>query len=58
MPLRDDGKRNKETVSGFGSHQQIERSPMEVNRSKGDGPSGVVSSPISNSKVRITVLHL
>lgn len=58
MSLRDDGKRNEETVSGFGSHQQIDRGSIEANRSKGDGPHGVVSSPISNSKVRITVLHL
>lgn len=51
VSLRDDGKRNEETVSGFGSHQQIDRGPIEANRSKGDGPHGVVSSPISNSKV-------
>lgn len=53
VSLRDDRKRNEETVSDFGRHQQIVRGPVEENRNTGNRSHEVVSTPISNSKVRI-----
>lgn len=52
VSLRDDGKRNEEAASDFGRCQQFESSPLEANRNEGDRSHGVVSTPISNSKVR------
>ncbi|KAL0382723.1 UNVERIFIED_CONTAM: Nuclear pore complex protein [Sesamum calycinum] len=50
-PLRDAGKSNVETTSDFGRHQQIAISPSEDNRNEGVKSHGVMSTPVSNSKV-------
>ncbi|KAL0358600.1 UNVERIFIED_CONTAM: Nuclear pore complex protein [Sesamum angustifolium] len=50
-PLREAGKSNVETTSDFGRHQQIAISPLEDNRNEGVKSHGVMSTPVSNSKV-------
>ncbi|KAL0403543.1 UNVERIFIED_CONTAM: Nuclear pore complex protein [Sesamum radiatum] len=50
-PLRDAGKSNVESTSDFGRHQQIAISPSEENRNEGVKSHGVMSTPVSNSKV-------
>ncbi|KAL8533319.1 hypothetical protein ACS0TY_009637 [Phlomoides rotata] len=48
---KDDEKRNEENVLHFGRSQQFESSLLEANRNGRDRSHGVVSTPISNSKV-------
>ncbi|KAL0452096.1 UNVERIFIED_CONTAM: Nuclear pore complex protein [Sesamum latifolium] len=50
-PPKDAGKSNVETISDFGRHQQIAISPSEENRNEGVKSHGVMSTPVSNSKV-------
>lgn len=49
---KDEVKKNEETALDFGRSQQFDSHLLEANRNERDGSHGVVSTPISNSKVR------